>query len=458
MSAQAVGRSTKARTSVWTAIQDSLAKLDYQLIAAVATLLLTGLVMVFSASFSIVGTQFFLAQLKWVVVGTLACAVVTFIPHEFWRIMAIPALAFTVLILVAVLVIGQQGSFGGQRTLTGARFQPSELAKLGVAIYVAAWVAARGRKVADLKQGLLPFVVIIGLVAGLIVLEKSVSMTIIVLAIGLTIYFVGGGSLRQLFVLGLIGTPILVFAMWQFGYPLDRFEDWYHVWFDQAKAPQDLLEMTWLIRSGNGIGVDPSVWSVKASVFGLWSDFLFANIGADFTIAGMIAVVALFCWFSYRAVGIALNAPSRFGSLLAVGLTAWIIVQAGIHMGASLTLFPATGQPLPFMSYGGSSLVSCMIATGLLLSISRSAKEKKSPNAYFAIGGRDWRPRLPNLGGAGGDPAGHRDPQGRRDPADRRDPGTRPPAGRSRGRTVPGRNTPVRRPNRQPPADKGRRS
>ncbi len=174
--------------------------------------------------------------------------------------------------------------------------------------------------------------------------------------------------------------------------------------------------MTWLIRSGKGIGVDPAVWQVKASVFGLWSDFLFANIGADFTIFGMIGVIALFCWFGYRAIGIALNAPTRFGSLLATGLTAWIIVQAGIHMGASLTLFPATGQPLPFMSYGGSSLVSCMIATGMLLSISRSAKEKKSPNAYFAIGGRDWRPRLPHFGGARSDP-GNRGPQAGLTPA-----------------------------------------
>jgi cell division protein FtsW len=458
MSAQAVGRSSKDRTSVWPSIQNSLAKMDYQLIAVVATLLLVGLVMVFSASFSVAGTYYFIAQLKWVVVGVLACAVVACIPYEFWRKMAIPALLFTVLILIAVLVLGQRSEYGGTRTFTGARFQPSELAKLGVAIYVAAWVAARGRKVADFKEGFFPFAVIIGLVAGLIVLEQSVSMTVIVLTIGLAIYFVGGGAFKQFLLLGIFGLPVLALAMWKFGYPLGRIQGWYNVWFDQAKAPQDLLEMTWLIRSGNGIGLDPAVWSVKSSVFGLWSDFLFANIGADFTIVGMIVVVALFCWFGYRAIGIALNAPTRFGSLLAVGLTAWILVQAGIHMGASLTLFPATGQPLPFMSYGGSSLVSCMIATGLLLSISRSAKEKKSPNAHFAIGGRDWRPRLPNLGGTRSDTSGRRDPEDRRDPAGRTDPGTRrPPAGRSRGRTTPGRNTPVRRPSRQPANDKGRR-
>jgi cell division protein FtsW len=451
MSAQAVGRSTKGRAAIWPAIQNSLSKMDIQMIACVATLLLVGLVMVFSASFSAVGTRFFLAQLKWVVLGVVACAVVAFIPYEFWRKMAIPAMGFTILILIAVLVLGRSGSFGGVRTLTGGRFQPSELAKLGVAIYVSAWVAARGRQVADLKQGFLPFTVIIGLVAGLIVLEQSVSMTIIVLAIGLTIYFVGGGAFKQLLLLGLIGAPILVFAMWQFGYPFGRMQDWYNVWFNPAKAPQDLLEMTWLIRAGNGIGVDPAVWQVKASVFGLWSDFLFANIGADFKIFGMIGVVALFCWFGYRAIGIALNAPTRFGSLLAVGLTAWILVQACIHVGASLTLFPATGQPLPFMSYGGSSLVSCMIAAGLLLSISRSVKEKKAPHAYFAVGGWDWRPRLPHLGSARRAPAGQHDSGGRQDP------GTRRP-GRSRGRTTPGRNTPVRRPDQQPPSDKGRRS
>jgi cell division protein FtsW len=302
--------------------------------------------------------------------------------------------------------------------------------------------------VADFKQGFFPFAVIIGLVAGLIVLEKSVSMTIIVLTIGLTVYFVGGGVLKQLLLLALIGGPILLFAMWQFGYPFGRIEDWYNVWFNPAAAPQELLELTGLIRAGNGIGVDPSVWQAKASVFGLWSDFLFANIGADFTIFGMIGVVMLFCWFGYRAIGIALNAPTRFGSLLAIGLTAWILVQASIHIGASLTLFPATGQPLPFMSYGGSSLVSCMIAIGLLLSISRSAKEKKAPHAYFAFGRGDWRPRLPHLGSA------RRDPGRRTRPASRQQ-----PAGGSRGRTASGRSSPVRRSDRQPPADKqGRRA
>ena len=274
---------------------------------------------------------------------------------------------------------------------------------------------------------------IIGLVAGLIVLEQSVSMTLIVLAIGLSIYFVGGGALKQLLLLIAIGVPVLLFAMWQFGYPFDRMRDWYAIWFNPNQAPEDLLKLTWLLREGAGIGVDPTMWQLKAMVFGLWSDFLFANIGADFKIVGMLAVVALYCWFGYRCVGIALNAPSRFGALLAVGLTTWILVQAAIHIAASLTIIPATGQPLPFMSYGGSSLVSCMVAVGLLLSISRSAREKKTPHAYFAFGWGNWRPRLSRPGG------------------NRRTPGTGRP---TTGRSAPGRNQPVRRPHRRPVNDK----
>lgn len=447
MSAQAARRSNKAaRPSLGALLQAAFGNMDVQLIAIVATLLLLGLLMVFSASFAKVGTQFFVAQLKWVILGSLACAVVSIIPYGVWHKLSIPIMLFTIMILVAVLIFGQESEFGGKRTFTGSSFQPSELAKAGFAIYVAAWVAARGRKVADFKEGFFPFAIIVALVGGLIVAEKSLSVSMIVLAIGLAIYFVGGGAFKQLLLLGAIGAPIFVLAMIQFGYPFGRFRDWYNLWFDPSKATADLLNITELIRAGNGIGVDTAVWQTKAHVFGLWNDFLFANIGADFKIPGMIAVVALFCWFGYRGIAIALNAPTRFGSLLAVGLTAWVLAQASIHIGASLTLFPATGQPLPFMSYGGSALVSCMIAAGILLSISRAAKEKKSPHAVFALGGWDWRPRLPRLGS-------RRSIAGARTPRERRAPAGRTPASRPSRRIGPGR-----KPTRQPGAERSRRA
>lgn len=430
MSTQPARRTQQKRSSIWPAIQDAAANMDYQLIAIVATFLMLSIFLVFSASFATQGTYFLQSQVKWVAVGTVALVVMAAIPYRWWQTLAIPMMGLTIVLLVAVLLFGQKSDFGATRTFTGSSFQPSEIAKLGVAIYVAAWVAARGRRVADFKQGFFPFAVIIGLVAGLIILEQSVSMTLLVLCIGFSIYFVGGGAFKQFALLVLIAAPILIFMMFQFGYPIQRFMGWYDVWFRPEQAPQELMEIHRLVMLGNGIGADPTVWHMKSSVFGLWSDFIFANIGADFGVFGMLVVVALFALFGYRGVTIALNAPTRFGSLLAVGLTAWILAQAAIHIGASLNIIPATGQPLPFVSYGGSSLVSCLAAAGVLLSISRSSREKKPANAYFAFRWRHWRPRLPDSGGDRRAPTKGSGAGDRRAPTKRRAPVSGPPTRR----------------------------
>lgn len=405
MSAEVSGRTTAstARGQTPTAaprrrrgstVQVAGSTLDIQLIGIVATFLLLGLVMVFSASFARVGTYFFLRQLIWVALGVVVCVVMTIIPYHFWQRVTIPVMLATITLLVAVLIFGED-TFGAGRTLLNGSLQPSEIAKLAVVIYVAAWVATHSKTMRTVNDGLLPFLVIMGLVAGLIVAEKSFSVTIIVLAIGLTVFFVGGGHPGQLLLLVLIGTPIMLFAMYKAGYAWDRIEGWYNVWFRPDQAPEQMLQLIRMLREGRGSVADPSIWQAKAAVPGLWSDYLYANIGNDLPIIGPFLVVALYAMFGYRSLGIALNAPNRFGSLTAIGVTAWILIQAAIHIGTSLTLIPATGQPLPFMSYGGSSLLSCMAAAGLLLSVSRAATEKKATYAHFALGWGDWRPRLP---------------------------------------------------------------
>lgn len=383
-----------------TAQTSAASGLDYPLIAIVATLLGLGLFMVYSASFPTRDSYYFVKQLQWVALGIGACAIVTAIPYRFWRTIAVPLMAFTLLVLVAVLIVGDE-KFGARRTLLNGRFQPSEFAKFTVAIYVAAWVAGRreganGSSMTDVKDSLLPFLIIMGLVAGLIALEKSFSVTIIVLVIGLTVFFIGGGSARQMLLVGAIGAPMLAIAMWQSKYALDRAKDWYAVYFNPSEVSQATARVLAMARSGRGIGTDLSYWQTKAGVPALWSDYLFANIGHDLYFVGMLLVVGLYAWLAYRGLVIALNAPDRFAAFAAIGLTAWITVQTAVHIGASLMLIPTTGQPLPFMSYGGSSLLSCMLAAGLLLSISRSEPEKKAVYAHFGFGWRDWRPRLPH--------------------------------------------------------------
>ena len=369
---------------------------DYPLIVIIATLLGLGLFMVFSASFTTQGTIFFTRQIAWIALGVVACGIMAFIPYGVWRQLAIPIMIATLIVLAAVLALGSEQN-GAQRLLFGSSFQPSEFAKLAVTIYVAAWVAARGDKIAGLQDGLVPFMIIIFGVAGLIALQHSFSVTIIVLCIGLTIFFVGGGNLKQIAIVLAIGVPALIGAMALSGYPLRRAQDWYAVHFNPAAISPDTLRILALLRTGGGIGTDPSFWQSKAGVPLLWSDYLFANIGKDLGLPGMLLVVVLYATLAYRGLNIALNTRDRFAALAAMGVTIWISVQAAIHIGASLMLIPTTGQPLPFMSYGGSALLATMVAAGLLLSISRSETEKKAIHAHFGFGWRDWRPHLPHF-------------------------------------------------------------
>jgi cell division protein FtsW len=369
---------------------------DYPLIVIIATLLGLGLFMVFSASFTTQGTAFFERQIAWIALSVVACGIITFIPHGVWRQLAIPIMMMTLLVLAAVLALGGERN-GAQRHLLGGSFQPSEFAKLAVTIYVAAWVAARGDKISGLQDGLVPFMIILFSVTGLIALQHSFSVTIIVLSIGLTIFFVGGGNLKQIGIVLAIGIPCLIGAMVLSGYPIQRAQDWYNVHFNAAAISPDTLRILALLKSGGGIGTDSSFWQSKAGVPLLWSDYLFANIGKDLGLPGMLLVVVLYAAVAYRGLTIALNARDRFAALAAIGITIWISVQAAIHIGASLMLIPTTGQPLPFMSYGGSSLLATMVAAGLLLSISRSETEKKAIHAHFGFGWRDWRPHLPHF-------------------------------------------------------------
>ena len=370
---------------------------DYPLIIVMTTLIGLGLFMVFSASFTTQGTYFFLRQIAWIALGLVVCGVMAFIPHGWWQRLAVPTMIGTVLILAAVLVLGDKQN-GATRLLFGSSFQPSEFAKLALTIYVAAWVAVQGDKITRFQDGLVPFLIIMFGVAGLIAAERSFSVTIIILSIGLTIFFVGGGNLKQLLIVLAIGLPCLIGAMALSDYPLQRAQEWYAVYFNPSAISQDTLRILALLRTGGGIGTDPSFWLSKAGVPLLWSDYLFANVGKDLGLPGMLLVVALYATLAYRGLTIALNTHDRFAALVAIGITTWITVQAAIHIGASLMLIPATGQPLPFMSYGGSSLLATMAAAGLLLSISRSETEKKAIHAHIGFGWRDWRPRLPHPG------------------------------------------------------------
>jgi cell division protein FtsW len=379
-------------------------QLDYPLIAVLATLLALGLVMVYSAS--MVRAQatfgqpayFFVRQIIWAGAGMGALLVMSRIPYYLWQRMAIPVMALALLALVSVLIFGVE-RYGAQRTLLNGSLQPSEFVKLAIVIYVAAWVASKKDRLVEVQGGLIPFAALMGIVVGLIVLERSFSVSIIILATGITIFFVGGGNVKQLMLTGLIGAAVLALLVWQSGYGAHRVQTWWATLADPSQASYDVSQAMSIIREGRGIGTDSSNWMQKASVPLLWSDYLFANVGADLGFIGTLSVIVLFAALGYRGLSIALNAPDQFAGLTAIGITTWMLTQALIHISASLALIPTTGVPLPFMSYGGSSMLANMAALGMLLSISRASPEKRAPYADFTFGWWHRRPHLPTSRG-----------------------------------------------------------
>jgi cell division protein FtsW len=362
--------------------------LDYPLIAILATLLALGLVSVLSASLGMgMKPAVFLKQLGMVAVGVVLMLVIARIPYHVWQRLAVPILIVALGLLVAVLIFAQE-NFGARRTLLG--LQPSEFSKLAVIIYISAWVSAKGRQVTRIQDGLLPFVILMSAVTVLLVLEPSFSVAIIILLIGVTIFFVGGADIKHLLIMGGLGIGVLLLLIRQYKHASERIASW----LNPSSAPYDPT-VVW--HSGI-LGSGPLMERIvqRSPVPLPFSDYLFAHIGHLAGIMGALLVVVLFAALGYRCLGIALNAPEKFGALVAVGITTWILVQAAIHMGTSLSLIPQTGQPLPFMSAGGSAMIACMAAMGIMMSIWRASPEKKALHASVIVRRGNWRPRLPD--------------------------------------------------------------
>jgi cell division protein FtsW len=397
---------------------------DYALIALVSVLLALGLALVFSASYPYRGTDFFIRQAIWIVIGIVAAFMMARIPYSVWRRLALPVIILALGMLVAVLVVGEERG-GATRTFFGS-IQPGEFAKLAVVVYIAAWAASKGRRLADMQEGLIPFILIMGTVTVLLALEPSYSVAAIVLIIGVAIFFVAGGDVRQMLLLCVLAAPAIGLALWRSRYPIERIQRW----IDGLRTPGQLASDTVAVWQKQTFGPENMVDRIAgvSPIPLAWSDYLYAFIADKLGFIGALVIVVLYAALAYRLLAIALNAPDRFGTFMAVGITAWIVAQALIHIGASTALLPETGQPLPLMSYGGSDMLACMLAVGMMQSISRASPAKKALYANLALGGWNRRPRIPNSDRGGRVKATHQRSQSSGSTPDRVAPG----AGRQR--------------------------
>jgi cell division protein FtsW len=392
---------------------------DWGLVTVVVAMLMLGFIMVFSASYPWAMTNyngpfyFALKQLQWLVLGMAGMVVAALIPYYFWEKWSIPLMALGLIALMAVILVGNE-RLGATRTLMGGSVQPSEPVKIIVLIYISTWLASKGDRIRDVNYGLIPFGIVLGIVASLIVAQPDISTTVLIVATAAIVFFIAGAEVKQLLVGGAVAATTFWLVITRNEYAYNRV----NAYLQSVDNPLNSNEwqiaraVKALIRGRFfGVGVGNSIEKLPGHLPLSWSDNIFAIIGEEMGLLGALLVILLFTLFAYRGFRIALHAPDTFGMLLATGITSLIVLQAMVHIAVVVAIAPPTGVTLPFISFGGSSLVTTMGATGILLSISRYGHEGAIPRALatrkpaYARLNFWWRDRGPRLSGTGRRPA-----------------------------------------------------
>lgn len=353
------------------------------LLTLVTILCLGGLVMVLSAS-SVAALDdlgdsyyFFKRQLLWLVIGAVAMVATMRLDYRIWRRFALPIAIVAVIALLLVLIPQIGISVNGSRRWLGAgplRFQPSELAKLAVLLFSADLLARRGTRMAEAHLTIRPVLAVAAALTGLVVIE-DLGTGIVIMVTVLGVLWMAGAPALQLggVSLGFIAAGAAL-ALYE-PYRRARLTGFLDPWDDVRGTGWQTIQSLVGVASGGvfgvGLGASRAKWGFLPFAH---TDFIFAVIAEELGLVGALSVVAMFLAVAFLGFRVAAQAPDRFGSLLAGGVTLWILTQALVNIGGVLGLLPVTGVTLPFISSGGSSLVVTMVATGMLLSVARHAK------------------------------------------------------------------------------------
>src|SRR3989344_4290525 len=355
---------------------------DHVLLLTVLGLTLFGVIMVASAS-SVIAERFrespyFFAQHQVVYGGTVGLALFLigyFVPYGVWRKAALQSLVISLVLLVLVFVPGLQVSYGGASRWIGfgpITLQPTEITKLAIIIYLAALLEKKGEEVQSWRKSVLPFLVITGLLSGLIILQPDIGTLFSITAIAWSMVFAAGFRLHHLGIVLLIGGSLFAVLVNTARYRLERLMVYLHPELDPQGIGYQINQALLAVGTGSwwglGLGRSRQKYYYLPEPAG---GSIFAIVAEELGFVRTIMVVLAFGVIAWRGFAIARQAPDTFSRLLACGITSWIVVQAFINMGAIMALLPLTGIPLPFISYGGSALATILLAAGILLNISR---------------------------------------------------------------------------------------
>jgi cell division protein FtsW len=353
---------------------------DTMLFAAVATLVAIGLVMIYSASSAIAYADhhdtafYFKRQFVWLIVGAIAAYATYRLDYHLLKRAAPYLLLAAGLGLVAALIPHVGLMVGGARRWIGAgpvSFQPSEFAKIAVVIYLAALLSTRGERILRLVDGLVPLCIPPFILALLILREPDMGTASLLIMTTFAMFFAAGARVLHLLAISLVTLPPVALSVLASAYRRARILAFLDPWKDPQNTGFQVVQSLFALGSGGLFGIGLGASRGKFFLPEQYTDFIFSVLGEELGLFGALVVVALFVVFAYRAIRIAIGAPDRFGFFLVVGCTATIAIQAFINIGVATSSWPLTGVPLPFISFGGSSLVVNLVCVALIANVGR---------------------------------------------------------------------------------------
>ncbi|HEV3155219.1 MAG TPA: putative lipid II flippase FtsW [Candidatus Baltobacteraceae bacterium] len=354
---------------------------DLLLFASVASLVAIGLAMIFSASSAQAyadhhDTAYFLKrQIVYLAVGLVLAYGAYRVDYRKLRAPAPYLLVLCGMGLIAVLVPHVGVVVNGARRWIGAgpvSLQPSEFAKLGIVLYLSAVLSLRGDRITSLSRGLFPLCVPVLFFTMLVFVEPDMGTASLIVFTSFAIFFAAGARFEHLLLIVLATVPPAVLAVLASPYKRARIFAFVNPWKDAQNTGFHIVQSLLALGSGGFFGV--GLGESRAKFFYLpeqYTDFIFSVLGEELGLIGTVAVVVLFLLFGYRAIRIAIAAPDRFGFFLATGCAALIVIQAFVNIGVVTSSWPVTGVPLPFISFGGSSLIVSLVAVALVLNVGR---------------------------------------------------------------------------------------
>ncbi len=360
--------------------------IDTLLLLTVLGLTVFGMIMIGSSSAivaeQLAGDPFYLFKHQLFyggTVGIVALLTGIFVPYTRWRPFALPALLIAVVLLILVFIPGLQVASGGSARWIGIgpiTIQPSEITKLAMILYLAALLEKKESELHDWKKSVLPFLVITGIIGFLVILQPDLGTLFSITVIAAAMVFAAGFRLHHLFLLGLGGLAALAILISTARYRLARVFVYLHPELDPQGIGYQINQALLAVGTGGiwGLGFGRSRQKYHYLPEPA-SDSIFAIIAEELGFIRSSFLVIAFVILAIRGYRIAQLAPDMFGRLLAVGITTWISVQAFVNMASILALTPLTGIPLPFISLGGSALVTLLFACGILLNVSRHIEE-----------------------------------------------------------------------------------